>query len=335
MQEQLAYTTNDLGYVYQANADTKNMNRVLEMATALWRELGNLPMLTDSLTSYANNMVFAGDLDRALSVSQEARALSESLNNPWSESFTLFTPCFVYWFRMDVAKALDAMRRCIALGRDVGFVGGMVTMSNYQAQLLLALGRTDAAQDVMQGIRQTAERNIPLFLSGASAAEAMIAMTKGNLDEAEQLLRPFADDEPPFDLMNCFMLENSLCEYWRQTAQLESVDHYAGRMVSLLKERRLVTFLPQFLQQQARALLGLGKVDEAWEALLEALALYNRTGTRWKKVEVVALQADVAARRGEEKKAEGLRREAQELRQWIREQAAAADIKVSPLQYPA
>lgn len=62
MREQLAYTTNDLGYVYQANADTENMDRVLEMATSLWRELGNLPMLTDSLTSYANNRVFIGDL---------------------------------------------------------------------------------------------------------------------------------------------------------------------------------------------------------------------------------------------------------------------------------
>lgn len=329
LREQLAYTTNDLGYVYQASASTEEMNRVLETAISLWRELGNLPMLTDSLTSYANNMVFAGQLDRALEMSQEARATSRSLNNPWSESFTLFTPCFVHWYRMEAPQALDAMRRCIALAREVGFVGGEVTMSNYQAQLLLALGQVDEASAVMQGIRETAERNIPLFLSGAAGADALVAMHQGDLDGAAKILLPFTADDPLYDLMNCFTLENSLCEYLRRQGAWNKLKHFTGKLVGFLRDRQLVIFLPQFLYLHAVALNDLGASDSAWDALHEALTICEETGTRWQKWQILALQADIADARNQDEIAVQLRRQWLDARDWLAEQA-----KLSGLPFP-
>jgi tetratricopeptide (TPR) repeat protein len=210
--EQLAYATNDLGYTYQAIGNIEDMNNVLEIAIPLWRELGNLPMLTDILTSHANNLVFVGQSGKALELSDEDQTISKSLTNPWSESFTLFTGYFVHWDRMEIRQALEAMRRCIALARAVGFVGGLVTMRNYQVQILLEVGRAEETQEVIYGIREAAERNIPLFLGGASAADVLIAMYKGDLEEATNILRSFISDDPPSDLMNSFTLEFALCE---------------------------------------------------------------------------------------------------------------------------
>lgn len=53
-------------------------------------------------------------------------------------------------------------------------------MSNYHVQILLVVGQVEEAKGVMQGIRETAEWNIPLFLSVAAATDALIAMHKGD-----------------------------------------------------------------------------------------------------------------------------------------------------------
>jgi hypothetical protein len=256
-----------------------------------------------------------------LELSQEAQAISRSLDNPWSESFTLFTPCFVHWYRLEIPQALEAMRRCIALAREVGFVGGMVTMSNYQAQILLELGQVDEAQKVMQGIRETAERNIPLFLSGASAADASIAMGKGDFEKATTLLRPFMSDNPPFDLMNSFTLENAIGEHLRLKGEFNRLKHFAGKMVSFLKERQLITFLPQFLYLLALASHPLGEVDAAWDALQEALAICDKTGIRWRKWQILALQAEIAEARHEDETAVLLRSQADAIKEWTGRQA--------------
>lgn len=334
MREQLAYTTNDLAYLYQAKADMDNMNRVLEIAIPLWRELGNLPMLTDGLTSYANNVVFLGDFDRALEISQEAQAISNSLNNPWSQSFTLFTPSFVHWFRMEISAALDAMGRCISLGREVGFVGGIVTMSNYQAQLLLDLGQVEMAQQVMQGIRTLAERNIPLFVTAACAAEALIAMRAGDLAKAGEILGSFSLDEPLYDLMNSFTLENGLCEYLLRSHDFEKLRLFAGQVVAFLKARHFAAFLPQFLYRQAQAHYGLGEIDPAWEALQEALAICEQSSVRCKKWQILALQAEIAESRNQQTTAGRLRQQARETVEWIANQIGLEDLKSTFLQIP-
>lgn len=295
LKEQLAYTTNDLGYVYQAIGNIEIMNRVLEISTSLWRELQNLPMLTDSLTSYANNLFYIGQLDQALSTSAEAQSISKALNNPWSESFSLFTVCFVHWYHMETTQALEAMRRCIALAKEVGFIGGQVTMSNYQTQLLLPLGEIEQARKVMQGIRELAKHKIPLFFSGATAADAMIAIENGDIDLAAEILSPYSLDDPLFDLMNSFTLEYCICEYHRRQKAFGRIIQYATKIVAFLEKHRFVTFLPQFLYMQAVGFCGQGKADEARLRLQDALSLCNDLGTRWKKQEIKDLLTNISA----------------------------------------
>lgn len=241
----------------------------------------------------------------------------------------------MHWYRLEVPQALDAMRRCIALAREVGFVGGEVTMSNYQAQLLLALGEVNAAFAVMQGIRETAERNIPLFLTGTAATDALIAMHRADVDGAARMLLPFTAENPPYDLMNSLVLENSLCEYLRRQGAWSKLQHFTGRIVTFLRDRHLVTFLPQFLYLHAVALNSLGAGDGAWDALDEALAICEDIGTRWQKWQMLALQADIAGARQQEKMAVQLRRQSLDARDWLAGQAKLAGLPFSREEKPS
>ncbi|MFQ5409635.1 MAG: adenylate/guanylate cyclase domain-containing protein, partial [Anaerolineales bacterium] len=62
LRELEAFVANDLPYVYMAAGETAKAEAVAEQARALWRELGNMPMLADSTSSVAIIKVMTGKL---------------------------------------------------------------------------------------------------------------------------------------------------------------------------------------------------------------------------------------------------------------------------------
>ena len=73
LKEELAYTLNDISRAYLALANYDRARDVLEEAGALWRELGNMPMLSDYLGAKAQRGFEQGNLDEALAAARERR----------------------------------------------------------------------------------------------------------------------------------------------------------------------------------------------------------------------------------------------------------------------
>ena len=87
--ERMAFTLNDIARSYFSIGDFGNAVQAIEEARALWEELGNLPMLTDNLTSYAEYKLLLGDVQDALDLARQAYEIGKKINNIWGQSFAL------------------------------------------------------------------------------------------------------------------------------------------------------------------------------------------------------------------------------------------------------
>ena len=86
--EQVAFTLNDLSRAYAAIGDVR-ARAYLEEARPLWREMGNLPMLCENLSSMSALLGLTGENDEALALCDEAYAISGEIGNPWGQAHSL------------------------------------------------------------------------------------------------------------------------------------------------------------------------------------------------------------------------------------------------------
>ena len=91
LREQMTYAANDLVYVYMALGNNRRTAEMEELATDLWRELGNQPMLTDSLVNLASTKALMGAFDEALAIAEEPLTISQSLDKTNGRSLSAFS----------------------------------------------------------------------------------------------------------------------------------------------------------------------------------------------------------------------------------------------------
>ena len=77
LEETLAYTLNDLHWVYVSLGEIRQAQTYLEEAVAHWRALSNIPMLLDSLNGSGLLYSLVGAFDQALAAGEEGAELAE------------------------------------------------------------------------------------------------------------------------------------------------------------------------------------------------------------------------------------------------------------------
>ncbi|MCB0179700.1 MAG: AAA family ATPase, partial [Anaerolineae bacterium] len=329
LREPMAYAANDLVYVYQAKSDVRRTVTLAETTATLWRELGNQPMLTDSLVILANIQAMCGFYDVALNGAAEALAISQSLKNKWAISYSLFTYCLVHWRTMAVEPALMAMNESVQLAQEVRFTGAQAVVRIFQAQLRLALGDVVQVRDLAETATSIAANAIPLFLPNAQATLALVALQAGQPAEADHIIASNAFRTLPFSLMNFLTPETVVCNYALHTGNYEEAYTFSGKTLAFLIEQNLRMYSPDFYYIQGQALLGLNRPAEAREALQTALAILRETGGRWQFWEIAALLADVEAQAGNDDIAADLRQEARTVLDTIIDALPEGELRAS------
>jgi tetratricopeptide (TPR) repeat protein len=334
LREQMAYTANDLMYHYQQVGDFERLHVVAKTALDLWRALGNLPMLTDILAGYGNVIAMTADYGTALAMSVEAQEISESLENEWSRSFSLFPQCFVHLRRMEVAKALDVIEESLQLAQKVRFTGGQIIVGTMQAQLYLALGATDRARALAQQALDIAARHLPLFSATAAGVLATIEFSAGRPDETRRLLRVHPRNQSVFDAINMLALEMATCLHLLDRQDFDEAFTFSRKVLAFCEARNLRMFISDFLYFQGQALAGLNRLDEARQTLHRALALLRETGGRWYFLEMAGLLAELEEKAGDEDAASKLRHEARTIFDVIIDQIPAGERRASFVDLP-
>jgi len=283
LREQLAQTLNDLGglcYAYGGRID--QAVEALEEAIYLWRELGNVPMLTDSLSALCNVYVIAGKYPQAIALSEEALQISQSSNNVWGQSYCQYSVGRAYWERGEVSQAIRVMEESIRLGELSGFTIPQAYTRADLATVFGNLGALDLAFETTKQASDPAERD--LYEAYTQGVFAHLYVLSGDLSKAEAIIEKYTEhlSEISKDYLNTYIpiifadIELALGK--------SNFDYALDQLAVLLKVLRksgMLSQVPNALYLQAQALRGLDQIQKARGRLLEARVEAESIGSHW------------------------------------------------------
>ncbi len=293
LKRQLAFTLNDLAHIRSNAGDAdKALGSSLE-AAQLWRELEDMPMLSDSLASAASVYTYLGEFDQALAAADEALQISQRIDNSWGLSYSRFSVGLIHWLRGRPDLALSVMEECVHYARISGFFVALITVQTDMAIILAELGDYPNALRVNVDAQATAEDRMPAVLPYVRAGIVRVHLAAGNLHAAEESYQSLESSMPEMlellptypELPKCHLL---IHEGRHAEAVVKATD-----TIELLERFRLFSLAPEAYYLRGLALAGLGQEAEARANLLDARRQAERLDARWYLWKILAALGEV------------------------------------------
>lgn len=184
--DQAAFTLNNLSTTYMSAGALDKSGAALEEAATLWRELGNLPMLTDTLSNFSTYYYSLGRFDESLQAADEAQRISESIGNLWGEAYGRFIVSFVLSETGEWSRGLKSGEECLDLADQAGFIPPQCVVQAQMAFILAEAGAGDLALVRAKAAVEVAERLYPAWRSFAYSNLARCQLAVSDLDGAKQ-----------------------------------------------------------------------------------------------------------------------------------------------------
>jgi len=328
--DQLAFTLNDAGRVYQGIGAYEKSFEVFDEANDIWQKLGNQVMLADNLGASALANYFAGNYDRALMFSDMAWKVSKEADNYWGQSYSRVSPVYIYMERGFPDLANQAATDCIEAGEKGGLVSSTVLIPVEQAWIHGLYGDMHQGVEMAEQALEMATEKMPEWKSAAQAVLIRLHLLMGNVDTAEKI----ANEEPLNPIM-AVIRPRYLSIVGLTTMELELAKNNFETALSLgdnlLEEILPLGWInnPEILYRKADALIGLDRLDEALQALTEARSLAKKLGAKHHLWTILSSLADVNDKLGNHKEADIYRKQARETIEFIAERLENIGLKDS------
>jgi tetratricopeptide (TPR) repeat protein len=314
----MAYALHDLTRAYLFSGRWEEGLTAASEAQQLWRRLGNQAMLADNLvTSASTRWAFQGMYPDLISQLQEALALSESIDNQWNQSYAHHVLGDVYFDLGCFSQAIAACEQAIERGVASGFMIPLFANGGILAWLYGLMGYSERGWPwVEKGLSD--EAGTRDMRAGLLAVGAYLHLCQGEMDAAEASMQ-HSYDHVELDALSLaafftFPLDGRLR---LARGEYEAALAVGERLMAYLQQTGLQPFRSDALYIQGQALWAMGRIDEAQTALKAAQQEAERLHTRRNLWEILAVQAQMAAAQGEVETAVGLRRQAEEVIQFI------------------
>jgi tetratricopeptide (TPR) repeat protein len=308
---------------------------VLEEAQQLWRELGNLPMLADSLCNSSGFYVLTGEYDRALAFSAEALRLSQNIANLWDQSYSYYYIGYVYLDRGELDQAIKVMEDCLRLGEQAGFIAAVMQMHGELAFAYATLGDLRRGYELTNRIlARTKDMKVDIH-PYALGLLAYLHVLNNNVAEAEALLQPFPSGSPMSEMglggLFILLAQSELALQQRNFGQV--IEMTEGVRVAL-RQLGIHQLFPDVLYARGRAFLGQGDLEAASLALEEARQEAENLGSRRMLWKILADLGQVAAQRGQTAEAREFYQQARQVIEYIADHVGDAELRAMFLQRP-
>ena len=324
LREQLAYTLNDISRAYFTVGQGDQAWEAQRESNDLLRELGNLPMLTDSLITSAGGHYFLGDFGEALSAAEECLEVSRSIASLWGEAVSLYVLGAIYMESGEIGKSVGALKEALPLAKQAGFAPP-VTVRLRLALFCGMLGETNQGLELARlSLEEGDNRQFSL------AALAQFHLCNGDPEEADAAMQEAckefesgeSDPKAGYAIFQVIEADTALANRQYDRALVLS-----DRTISSLLEMGQRVFLPDMLRCKGEALFGLGRITEAKATLEEALAEAEKQGSRRALWSILPALARLAAHTGATTDAEALCLRAKEIIAYIADHAGTPELR--------
>jgi len=334
--EQMAFTLNDLWRPYFAIGGLRASLASLEEARALWREVGNLPMLSENLASSSSVTRLAGNDRDALALAEEAHGIAQDIGNLWGRAYGLMNIYGIHLDRGELGRAMATMRECIALAEPAGFIPPQVTTRADLASVHAYLGDLEGAHELLRVALDVARENQQIALPWVMAAKSELHLLEGELDEAEAAVGGSNVELLPEPLQSAGSIRVALIRGRIALGRGEPVRavEIADAILDRLRRREVRHLATDALVLKARSLASAGKADEAKRVLVEARSEAERREHRRVLWEVLRELSEILDVQGNAEGARELRAEARRLVERIAESVDEEELRSGFLDRP-
>jgi class 3 adenylate cyclase/tetratricopeptide (TPR) repeat protein len=332
LREQLAFTLNDLTYPYMALGQRARAHEVLTEAITLWRELGTRPMLADSLSLSIHFHILSGHYDQAIAAADEALSISRAIDNQWGQASSRVYISYAYLDRGEMDQAMQIMQEAMRLGEQTGLLFASIIPATDLAWVHASLGAVEQGLALARRAQASEEKvQLPFLRAYPFVALAHLHLAQGDLAAAEAALLDLKRKLPKEGMHWFIPMFMPLVE-----GELALAGHDGERALTLMNEqidylKRTETyfFASDALHLKAKALLALGRADEAGEALVQARTEAERVGSRRSLWPILLDLSRLEAGRGNRAEAQALRQQAREVVEFIAGNISDSELRAS------
>jgi len=329
--EQAAYTLNNLSTSYMGVGDLENAGNSLEEAASVWRELGNLPMLTDTLSNFSIHYFGLGDFDESLRSADEAQTISKSIGNVWGEAYGRFIVSYVLAERGEWGMALRSAEECLELADQAGFIPPQCVVQAQVAFIYSEAGATEQAIARARMAAEVAERLYPVWRSFAHAILARCRLAASDLEGARQTINEAIADLRPGDPLAA--ISSVLVRLIEAQVALASGDYTrvmtACDSLRRFREGGVKSYLTDELLMRGLASSAMGDDATARVQIEAAVAEGQAVGCRRSLWKALIAWSELEARRGHPQQAQELRAQAVEELSFIADHLEIEELKRS------
>jgi tetratricopeptide (TPR) repeat protein len=333
--EQIAFALNDLSRAYLSTGAMTRANEVLIEAQALWRELNNRHMLTDSLVSMAEGHLLAGEYETTLRFAQEGIDVARAAQNTWGENFGLSIIAYAHAELGDFDRALDCFEKSVRAGLDLNiqFLWGVVADL---ALLYSELGVPQRGIALLNEVEDKAQSSPAYLYAWTLGGFVLLYIQQGDFARAEQAwqkAQTVYDPEyffgfAPFlmGLADCYL---SLAQHKDHEAILAS-----EKMIVLMERFNASGYIVEALSVKARALAHQGRLLEAVDVFSEARERADKLTARRILWKVLLWWSQVEGQRGDAAEAQKLLAESRNVLNYVLDHLTIPDLRAPFLNTP-
>jgi|SRR5579859_1114704 len=283
-QERLSYLLLDMARSLRLNGEFETGNAYAREAIDLLRALGNLPMLVDILGQNAWLATLSGDTEACLRLTTESMSICRQIENTWNLSFGHTIRCGTLFLlgRWDEASA--ACRDAVDFGKQSGFTIAKPTAVTQLGSITRGRGAPESALPLHHEALAAAEES-PTFLKGGIAAEiALDYFAIGDSVNGQHWMRLAREytlvGDVGFALQVAAMAE-AVAVNAASDGEWSDALRYIDDLITTVRQRRLIVYLPDALYAKGCCLLGSGNSTAAETTFIDALHAAPDRPTMW------------------------------------------------------
>lgn len=293
MRSQMALTLNNLSVAYFMQGQYEQAAAATNEARALFRDLGDLPMLADSYAQSSYVLINSGDFATAEEAARELSHISAAIGNLWNQGVAAVALGTIELERGHLGAALDVFSRAAALEGMAQVQFSYLALEIKLAEIFIVAGSLDTALIHLQRAQPIVENMPSLWLSWTKALRARIRLLQGDTSLVLALTEPGpTGDETMYDILFLSPIWQLQAEVALTQGKVQLAVDLTTRTVALVDQKNVMLYSPVHRLLLAKALWLQGDEAEARQVLAQAEADARRIGSRRTLWPNLALQAE-------------------------------------------
>jgi predicted ATPase/class 3 adenylate cyclase len=327
--EQLAFVLNDLSRVYTCLGRFEQARRIVQEARRLWLAMDNQAMLADSYGAEAEACFAAGEYREMFEKLSEAIQINERIDNLWGQSYNRVLKGIAHFDLGEADLAIQTANEAIKFGDQSGLLASSIAVRSDLAWTYGCYGALEKGFELATEALRVVKEKQPDWESLPRASLIRLSLLKGDLDGAKAhasacKIEPISIPYPHYTIL--VSLANVELAF--------AVEDYekALLLTNDLLEQVIAIARPgisEVLYHKAKALVALGRLEEASQMLTEARSLAEELGIIQALWPVLFLQAKIETRKGDTGKARILEAEGEKIVNGIAQRLEAAGLRQS------